>query len=55
MNEAEMLAQLRTMFAQQWRTDEEGGREVAAWYWLDGLTAAAGAELFDEDDPEKYA
>lgn len=39
---------LRAMYRTQYETDENGGREVAAWHYLDQLEAAAGATLFEE-------
>lgn len=44
----EVITVLREMYATQAETDENGGREVAAWYYLDQLRAATGDELFDE-------
>jgi len=49
MNEAEVVAVLRAMYATQYETDENGGREVAAWHYLDQLQAACGETLFDDD------
>ena len=37
---------LREMYSVQARTDEEGGREVAAWHYLDALERALDVSLF---------
>jgi hypothetical protein len=50
----EVIRLLREMYAVQYRTDEEGGREVAAWYWQDQLEEALGVQLLDIDEPEQW-
>jgi hypothetical protein len=47
----EVIKILREMYEVQLKTDEEGGREVAAWYYLGQLEAATGAVLTPGDDP----
>lgn len=50
----EVIRLLRQMYAVQYRTDEEGGREVAAWYYQDQLEEALGAQLLDSDEPAQW-
>lgn len=45
---------LRAMYAQQHRTDAEGGAESALWYWLGELEQIIGVVLFDDDNPEMW-
>jgi hypothetical protein len=40
---------LRSMYGVQARTDEDGGREVAAWYYLTDLEHALGVKLYEEE------
>lgn len=44
----EVIRILREMYETQFKTDDEGGREIAAWYYLDQLEAATGVNLFQE-------
>jgi hypothetical protein len=43
---------LREMYTVQARTDAEGGREVAAWYYLDQLEGAAEVHLTEYICPQ---
>jgi hypothetical protein len=52
--EAALVESLRAMYAQQHRTDEDGGAESALWYWLDELQELIDVILFDQDNPELW-
>lgn len=41
---ADVVTLLREMSAQQYRTDLEGGREIAWWYWRGDVERALGLE-----------
>lgn len=49
-----LLESLRAMYAQQHRTDEDGGAESALWYWLGELENILGVKLFDDESPELW-
>ena len=45
----EVITILTNMYKQQAETDRDGGREIAAWYYLDQLERATRAVLWVED------
>lgn len=49
-----LVAALRALYAQRYRTDSHGGAESALWYWLAELERVAEVALFDDDQPTRW-